>query len=198
MSIETLLFFIVVVPVTIFAIYVHIQNKKEPNTPTEDIPMRITAPASVPASAVTTPAEDAPTDHSAQTVVREPINVVVSVKLVKTVRGKVLMTIASIMTVVAWAFFEFNLMSYDKTLGDQIYLASFFNPFNLLRIAALVSAVSWWFNDSACMLLAGIALIGAVLADFSMWFLLVPAVLFFFASERLVPKYSIKTTTKKV
>lgn len=198
MEISTLLFFIVVVPVTIFGIYVHIQNKKEPDTPVEDIPMRITVPASVPASAVTTPDEDAPADAPAEIVVREPIDVVVSVELVKTVKGKALMTIASIMTVLVWAFFEFNLMSYDKTLGDQIYLASFFNPFNLLRIAALVSAVSWWFDDSACVLLAGIALIGAVLADLSMWFLLVPAVLFFFASERLAPKYSIKTTTKQV
>lgn len=198
MEISTLLFFVVVVPVTIFGIYVHIQNKKEPNAPSEDIPMRITVPASVPASAVTTPDEDAPADSSTQAVVREPIDVVVSVKLIKTVKGKALMTIASIMTVAAWAFFEFYLTSYDKTLGDQIYLASFFNPFNLLRIAALVSAVSWWFDDSACMLLAGIALIGAVLADFSMWFLLVPAMLFFFASERLAPKYSIETTTKQV
>lgn len=198
MEISTLLFFIVVVPVTIFGIYVHIQNKKKPNTTGEDITMRITVPASAQASAVTAPSEDAPADSSTQAVVREPIDVVVSVKLIKTVNGKAMMTIASIMTVAAWAFFEFYLTSYDKTLGDQIYLASFFNPFNLLRIAALVSAVSWWFDDSACMLLAGIALIGAVLADFSMWFLLVPALLFFFASERLAPKYSIETTTKQV
>jgi hypothetical protein len=188
MSTWAIIFGIVVVPVVLFSILVYGEKKSAKHYEAAK-------------NAQPAPAEEPPTDQAepaAEVVVHTPDNVVVSVKLVKTVKGKVLMTIATILTIAVWAFFEFYLMSYDKTLGDQIYLTAFFNPFNLTRIAAFVSAFGWFAKDSTCMLLSGVALVGAFLTDLSLFFLLIPAVLFFFAGARLVPEYSIKTTTKQV
>ena len=179
------------IPVAIFIYLAFIKKDKEDQVvATEQIAVKVEPPA--PDATTTEETTDTtPEEH-------QPIDVIVSVRLVKKVRGKILSTIATLMTIGIWAMIQFGMMGETPSLANAIRSGFITNPVNLIGIAALVSGIGWWFDDSACMLLSGIALVGAVIFDITAWFVLIPAVLFGYASKRLVPQYFIDTISEEI
>ncbi len=179
------------IPVAIFVYLAFIKKDKEDQVvATEEIAVKVEASAKETAHA------DATINQTSEE--RKPIEVVVSVKLVKKVRGRFISAIATLMTIGIWAMIQLGMMGETLSFADAIRSGFITNPVNLIGIAALVSGIGWWFDDPACMLLSGISLVAAVIFDMSAWFVLIPAVLFGYASERLVPKYYIDTITDNV
>ena len=195
MSNGALFFWIIVVPIVAFSIYVYRENKiiKQAEAAKAGEPPR-------PVATIEPQEEQAtePTTEVKPVPERKPVEVITSVKLVKKVRGKVLSAIATLMTIAIWAMIQFGMIGEELSLAEAIRSGFITNPVNLIGIAALVSGIGWWFDSPACMLLSGIALVASVIFDITAWFVLIPAIMFGFAAERLVPEYSIQTTTKKI
>ena len=201
MSIVALLLCIVVVPIAAFSIYVYRENKiiKQPEAANPTKAAKVGEPPRP--VATVEPQEEQATETVPEVKPipdRKPVEIFTSVKLVKKVRGKVLSTIATLMTIALWALIHFGMIGEELSLAEAIRSGFITNPVNLIGIAALVSGIGWWFDSPACMLMSGIALVAAVIFDITAWFVLIPAVMFGFAAERLVPEYSIQTTKKKI
>lgn len=188
---ESVILFLVLggVPIAFFVYLAFIKKETQETVATEEI--------TIPIEEESPEAEETAEDKESQTT-NHPIEVVVSVRLLKQVKGKILSAIASIMTIIIWALCYVGSLVQDTSVINAIYFGFITNPINLIGIAALVSSIGWWFRSSSCMLLSGIALVAAVFFDWTTCFVLVPAVMFFFSSIGLSPKYSIETTTQQL
>ena len=188
---ESVILFLVLgaIPVAFFVYLAFLKKDTQETIATEEI--------TIPIEEKSPEAEEDPKGKENQNT-RQPVEVVVSVRLLKKVKGRFLSAIASIITIIIWALCYVGSLVQDASIASVIHSGFVTNPINMIGIAALVSSIGWWFKSSSCMILSGIALVAAVLFDWTTVFVLVPAVMFFFSSIGLSPKYYIETTTQQL
>lgn len=115
---------------------------------------------------------------------------VTSVELVKIKKGTVTGVIGTILTALLW-------LLYFLTGGITVIQTAMLNGYTLTAAAALVSIFGICFHDASCMLLAAVALVGAVLVDWSTLLGLIPAVLLMVSHVKMKKRYGLEVTEKE-
>ena len=115
---------------------------------------------------------------------------VTSVELVKIKKGTVTGVVGTILTALLWLLYLF-------TGGVTVIQTAMLNGYTLTAAAALVSIFGICFHDASCMLLAAIALVGAVIVDWSTFLGLIPAILLMISHVKMKKRYGLEVTEKE-
>lgn len=115
---------------------------------------------------------------------------VTSVELVKVKQGTITGVIGTILTALLW-------LLYFLTGGITVIQTAMLNGYTLTAAASLVSIFGICFHDASCMLLAAIALVGAVIVDWSTLLGLIPAVLMMVSHVKMKKRYGLEVTEKE-
>ena len=122
--------------------------------------------------------------------VQNGTHTVTSVELVKIKKGTVTGVIGTILTALLWLLYLF-------TGGVTVIQTAMLNGYTLTAAAALVSIFGICFHDASCMLLAAIALVGAVIVDWSTFLGLIPAILLMISHVKMKKRYGLEVTEKE-
>ena len=120
---------------------------------------------------------------------------IVSAELKPKKKGGIIGLFGVLLTAAWWFFLVYFASEKDPTLADAIRSGYVTNPINLTAIAALVSFFGLIFHDASCILLGAIALVGAVLVDYSVFFGLIPAILLMVSHARMKNSICLETTS---
>ena len=127
---------------------------------------------------------------ASETTIKNGTHTVTSVELVKVKKGTVTGVIGTILTALLW-------LLYFLTGGITVIQTAMLNGYTLTAAAALVSIFGICFHDASCMLLAAIALVGAVIVDWSTLLGLIPAVLLMVSHVQMKKRYGLEVTEKE-
>ena len=125
------------------------------------------------------------------------IEAVVSAKIVRKNRGGIWGLLGFIFTIICWLILVL-FVKQDPNIATAIYVHSIKNPINLIGIATLLSFFGLCFHDSSCMLLAAIALVYAFIMDWSVFFVLIPAVLLMVSNIRMKKNIALKIKKESI
>lgn len=163
-----------VIPICVIILFSFRKNRNEEETSDETIPSDEATPSDE---------NDIP-----------EIEAVVSAKIVRKNRGGVWGLLGFIFTIICWLILVL-FVKQEPNIATAIYVHSIKNPINLIGIATLLSFFGLCFHDSSCMLLAAIALVYAFIMDWSVFFVLIPAVLLMVSNVRMKKNVGIKVKT---